>query len=45
LTAQDIAESAYWIATLPAHVNINYIEMMPACQGFGPLNIVRKVQD
>ncbi|CAN5735615.1 bifunctional NADP-dependent 3-hydroxy acid dehydrogenase/3-hydroxypropionate dehydrogenase YdfG [soil metagenome] len=39
LTAEDIAESAYWIATLPPHVNINYIEMMPTCQGFGPLTI------
>lgn len=41
LTAEDIAESAYWIATLPAHVNINYIEMMPSCQAFGPLNVKR----
>jgi NADP-dependent 3-hydroxy acid dehydrogenase YdfG len=41
LTAVDIAESAYWIATLPPHVNINYIEMMPTCQGFGPLVIKR----
>lgn len=41
LTARDIAESAYWIATLPAHVNINYIEMMPTCQGFSPFNIKR----
>lgn len=41
LTAVDIAESAYWIATLPPHVNINYIEMMPTCQGFGPLTIKR----
>lgn len=41
LTAIDIAESAYWIATLPPHVNINYIEMMPTCQGFGPLTIKR----
>lgn len=41
LTAEDIAESAYWIATLPPHVNINYIEMMPTCQGFGPLVIKR----
>lgn len=41
LTAMDIAETAYWIATLPPHVNINYIEMMPTCQGFGPLNIKR----
>jgi len=41
LTALDIAETAYWIATLPPHVNINYIEMMPMCQGFGPLAIQR----
>lgn len=41
LTAEDIAETAYWVATLPAHVNINYIELMPTCQGFGPFNIKR----
>jgi NADP-dependent 3-hydroxy acid dehydrogenase YdfG len=41
LNAEDIAESAYWIATLPAHVNINYIEMMPICQGFSPFTIKR----
>ncbi len=41
LTAVDVAETAYWIATLPPHVNINYIEMMPMCQGFGPLAIQR----
>lgn len=43
LTAEDIAETAYWIATLPPHVNINRIEMMPTCQGYGPLNIKRTV--
>lgn len=42
LNAGDISEAAYWIATLPAHVNINYIEMMPACQGFSPFMISRK---
>jgi 3-hydroxy acid dehydrogenase/malonic semialdehyde reductase len=41
LTADDIAETAYWIATLPPHVNINHIEMMPTCQGYGPLAIKR----
>jgi NADP-dependent 3-hydroxy acid dehydrogenase YdfG len=41
LSADDIAESAYWIATLPAHVNINYLEMMPTCQGFAAFNIKR----
>lgn len=41
LTAADVAEAAYWIATLPAHVNINHIEMMPTCQGFSPFAIKR----
>jgi 3-hydroxy acid dehydrogenase/malonic semialdehyde reductase len=43
LTASDIADAAYWIATLPPHVNINTIEMMPTCQGFGPFNIKRNL--
>ncbi len=43
LTALDIAEAAYWVATLPAHVNINHMEMMPTCQGYGALNIKRQL--
>lgn len=41
LTAADVAETAFWVATLPAHVNINHIEMMPTCQGFSPFAIKR----
>lgn len=41
LTADDVAEATYWAATLPAHVNINTIEMMPTCQGFSPFTIKR----
>jgi len=41
LTAGDIAETAYWIATLPPHVNINYIELMPTCQAFAGFTIKR----
>jgi 3-hydroxy acid dehydrogenase/malonic semialdehyde reductase len=41
LSAEDIANTAYWIATLPSHININFIEMMPTCQGFSPFNIKR----
>ncbi len=44
LTADDIAETAYWVSTLPAHVNINYVEMMPTCQGFSPFTIKRNSQ-
>jgi 3-hydroxy acid dehydrogenase/malonic semialdehyde reductase len=41
LTPEDIAATVHWIATLPPHVNINLIEMMPVCQSFGPLAISR----
>lgn len=32
LTAEDIADTIYWIATRPAHVNVNIVEMMPVAQ-------------
>ncbi|SAL66230.1 short-chain dehydrogenase/reductase SDR [Caballeronia cordobensis] len=41
LTPDDIADAIYWIATRPAHVNINAIEMMPVAQTFAPLQIHR----
>jgi len=43
LTAEDIADTAYWIATLPPHINVNLIELMPTCQGFSPFAIKRSV--
>ncbi len=42
LSPQDIAEAVAWVVGLPAHVNINRIEMMPTCQSTGPLLIKRK---
>ena len=41
LTAEDIAEAVAWVVHLPAHVNINRIEMMPTCQSTAPFNIKR----
>lgn len=41
LTADDIAESVYWVARLPAHVNVNYLQLMPVCQAFNPLKVTR----
>jgi 3-hydroxy acid dehydrogenase/malonic semialdehyde reductase len=41
LTAEDVAESVLWVATLPEHFNVNRIEMMPTTQAFGPLDIYR----
>jgi 3-hydroxy acid dehydrogenase/malonic semialdehyde reductase len=41
LTADDIAEAVSWVVRLPAHVNINRIEMMPTCQASAPLAVKR----
>jgi len=34
LTPEDIAEAAVWVSTLPDHVNINTMEIMPTKQSF-----------
>ncbi|NDB68526.1 MAG: SDR family NAD(P)-dependent oxidoreductase [Methylocystaceae bacterium] len=41
LTAEDIAETASWLISLPVHVNINRIEMMPTCQASAGLAVKR----
>lgn len=41
LSAEDIARTIYWIATQPAHVNINTIEMMPVAQAPAGLTVHR----
>ncbi|MBN3724662.1 SDR family oxidoreductase [Burkholderia sp. Ac-20379] len=41
LTAEDIADTIYWIATRPAHVNINTVEMMPVAQAPAGLTVHR----
>lgn len=41
LTADDIAEAAAWVISLPPHMNINRMEIMPTCQAPGPLQIKR----
>jgi len=42
LNGDDIAETVIWAATLPEHVNINAIELMPTCQSFSGFQIERK---
>ena len=42
LSAEDIAETVGWLAGLPDHVNVNRIQIMPTCQGPGPLAIKRR---
>ncbi|WP_093281556.1 SDR family oxidoreductase [Solimonas aquatica] len=42
LTPEDVADTVYWVATRPAHVNINTLSLMPECQAFSPFNVKRK---
>lgn len=39
---EDIAEMVWWVANLPAHVNINFMEAMPITQTWGPLAVHRE---
>jgi len=41
LTAEDIAEQIFYVATLPDHININRLEVMPTRQAWSPFNIDR----
>lgn len=41
LSAEDIADAVAWIASLPAHMNINIIELMPVAQSFAPFQVRR----
>lgn len=45
LQPEDIAEMVWWIANLPAHVNINAIEAMPVDQSWGGLVVHRHKLD
>jgi 3-hydroxy acid dehydrogenase/malonic semialdehyde reductase len=42
LTADDIADTVFWVATRPAHVNVNTIEIMPVAQAFNAFKIDRR---
>ncbi len=41
MTAEDIAEQIFWVATLPAHLNVNRIELMPVSQSFAGFQVFR----
>jgi 3-hydroxy acid dehydrogenase/malonic semialdehyde reductase len=42
LSAADVAEAILWVVSLPAHVNVNALELMPVQQAFSPFAIDRK---
>ncbi len=41
LIAEDIADMIFWVATLPPHVNINRLEVMPVNQSFAGFQVFR----
>ncbi|MFC0666481.1 SDR family NAD(P)-dependent oxidoreductase [Azotobacter chroococcum] len=41
LTAEDIAEQIFYVASLPAHININRLEVMPTRQAWQPFAVDR----
>ena len=41
MNAEDIAESIFWATTLPAHVNVNKIQLMATTQAIGAFDIYR----
>jgi len=41
MTAQDIAEQIFYVANLPAHLNINRLEIMPVSQSFAGFQVAR----
>ncbi|MFL6844908.1 MAG: SDR family NAD(P)-dependent oxidoreductase [Allosphingosinicella sp.] len=42
MTAEDIAETIFWVATLPPHLNINVVELMPVSQSFAGFQVARE---
>lgn len=42
LSADDVADAVCWVASRPAHVNINHLQLMPECQAIGPLAVKRR---
>lgn len=39
LSAEDVTEAVYWVTTLPKHVNINTLEIMPVSQTLAGLKV------
>jgi serine 3-dehydrogenase len=42
MTGDDIAETIWWVANLPPHVNVNALELLPTSQSFAGFAVSRK---
>lgn len=45
LTAEDIADIIYWVNSVPSHVNVNTLEVMPVCQAWSALTVNREMEN
>lgn len=45
IVGEDIAEAIWWVATLPPHLNVNRLELMPTSQSFAGFQIARESHD
>jgi serine 3-dehydrogenase (NADP+) len=41
LTPDDLAETMFWVANLPPHINVNRLELMPVNQSFAGFQVHR----
>lgn len=41
LSGEDIAGIALWLCSVPSHININAVEVMPVCQAWGGWSVDR----
>jgi serine 3-dehydrogenase len=42
MTAEDIASTILWLASLPPHLNVNRLEIMPVTQSFAGFQVARE---
>lgn len=41
MTADDLAETIWWVVNLPSHLNVNTLEIMPVSQSFAGFAVAR----
>ncbi|MBT5293899.1 MAG: SDR family NAD(P)-dependent oxidoreductase [Cellvibrionales bacterium] len=45
LSADDVADIIVWTTSVPEHININSLEVMPVCQAWSPFAIDRTMEN
>jgi 3-hydroxy acid dehydrogenase/malonic semialdehyde reductase len=45
LLGEDVAEIIFWVTSLPAHINVNQLEVMPVNQTWSPFAVHRDSED